>query len=184
MFSWFRKKTEARGHAFTEEEADRSRIARLEKAIRENRIKFLRDKLERIKTKYEERDLNEQITEMEDDFYDDEDDDEIGPDDLAALALNDPDTQLKLLFVNALKAGQKKNPPAGQAAQEPTQYHLSDEQIRQMKARIPQNELKVMRKLKPEQLVEYVRLHHPDVIEQLDEDTQRRAMLIIQQEAV
>jgi hypothetical protein len=190
---WPFKKRDARiNHDFTAIERDKSHIAQLENQIRTQRIKFLKEKLQRLKANQEEYQLEAQISDLEEDLHKDDDDgddeEEEGNPQVALNAMNNPDALLMQLLTTVL-AGQTikkpEAPPTGYGAGipqvSPPKKHLTDDELRGMKRRIPAPYLKRLRKMSDEKIIEIGRQYAPDFFEQCDDDTIKRAVLIVKE---
>lgn len=69
--------------------------------------------------------------------------------------------------------------PTPSVAGAPTLRHLSDEELAALKARIPAPALKVLAKKSDEELIDLARTHYPDIFNSIDEDSKRRALLML-----
>jgi len=166
------------GRTFTEIERDKSHISRLENEIRKQRVKFLKEKLERLKASQEEEMLEEQIADLEADM--DRGDDDETPDVKGTIdTMNNPDAMMLNLLTMVL---QNKKPQTQQiltTPQPPQKVKLSDDKLEELKTKIPSPVLKRLKKMSDAEILEFGRQYVPDYFEQLDDDTIARAMVIL-----
>lgn len=170
LFNWFKRKSH---YTFDEEDGDKSKIKRLESAIRRQRIQFLREKLERLKGLQEEQLLEEQVADLEEDFFGSDDDAE--PRDTTDAS---PDAMLANLFMQVLSKGKGSSTDVTQPK---IKQNLNDDQLRTFRDSVPKSYLKQARKMSDEELLGFVRLHKPELLENYDDDTIQRAIRILKE---
>jgi len=177
---WPFKRTPANrvGREFTEEDTDKSAVTRLERAIRKQRIEFLRQKLEHMKAKQEEDLLTMQVEQLEEDMYggDENDIDEHKND---SQDDESPDALLSQLLMRAMSrqgASVNNSQVQSNSAQK---LHLSDDQLEEYKAKIPPHLLKKFRKMSEEDILKIGRMYAPDFFEKCDDDTIKRALIAL-----
>jgi len=161
-------------HPFTDEERDKSHIARLNNQIRKQRIDYLKEKLQRMKQLQEEEMLEEQVQELERDFYADDDEN----DTIEQADITNPDALVSSLLLRVLSGNQQ---PAASARPTLQRTNLDDTQIRSYKSQIPDAILKKAKKMNDEELLQLVRSYNPSILEQYDDDTIARAMKILKE---
>lgn len=166
------------GRDFSEIDRDKSHIARLENEIRKQRVKYLKEKLERLKAAQEEEHLEEQIAELEGEFErDDEEDERPDASEMVGM-MNNPDAMMMNVLLTALTA--KRQAPVQAPVTQPTaKATLSDDKLHELKTKIPGPILKKIKKMNDAELMDFGRQYVPDYFEQFDDDTIKRAMVIL-----
>lgn len=168
--SWFGRLFGKKRHVFSDEDRDRSKQVRLERDIVQDRIEFLERRRDRLRAEYKARELEDEIEEMEDELAGDDGTDE---DDAPDAMIDSILTKVAPLLA-AGSAAQQPN-----TVQPPQQLHLTDEQLEEYKASIPKPMLKKLRKMSDDELLTLGRQYNPDVFAMADEDTIKRALLIL-----
>lgn len=165
FFDVFKRKR----HKFTDEERQKSRVSRIERDIMQDRIDYLERKRNRLAAEYRAREMEEEIAEMEEGL---EDDVEEGDD----LGANGPDALITQLLMRAMNQGPMKKPEQFTGKQS-----LTDEQLRAFKEKAPPEYLKAAQKMSDDEIMEYVKTNKPDIFETYDDDTIRRALIILKE---
>lgn len=179
LFGWFKKDKngQRRGHNFTEEERELSTVKKLEADIRRARIRKLQEKLQRIKDEQEIEDLEEQVERVEGDFYGEEDDEEEEGEFPSAIA--SPDALFGEIVMRVLSASNaQKDVPAAASRQKKT---LTDDELRAMLAEIPAAYRKKAKKMTNEELISLAQQLKPEIFEEYDDETIKRALLIVKE---
>lgn len=161
------------GHQFTEEERDRSQISQLENSIRKQRIKFLREKLERLKQAQEVEQLEEQVAETEAELNGDDDDEE--PEGINADAMF---MQLIAGIFGGRQAIAQNAPPTNNPVAKKT---LNDDELRTFRDKVPPAYLKKAKKMSDDELIDFVSAHRPEFLIEYDDDTIKRALKILKE---
>lgn len=184
----FWKKKDHTGHVLNDEDVDKSHISRLEKSIRKLRIEHLKQKLQRMKDMQEEQMLEEQLEDLENDFYGPEEgeDDKVNVGE-AVGAMDNPDALLMGLLGNVL--GHIKKPNAQQAAppiqqqQTAQKKHYSDQELQALVSSIPEKWRPKIKAMSAEQILQLVPIYAPDEIKEMiagaDEDSIVRAIKLL-----
>lgn len=162
-------------HTFTDEDRERSSIKILEKQIRQQRIDFLKAKLERMKSLQEEAMLEEQVADLEDQFYDQDEEPQAASKEEGA----NPDAMLMQLFGQVLQGRQQQQAPTQTTLQPPQKLHLDNTQLQELLKKIPSPLLKTLKKKKDEEIIQLARSYAPEYVDRMDEDTLNRAIALI-----
>lgn len=164
FLTWFSRKPKGpvRTYDFTDE--DRIHAAEL------RAMDYEAKKLDRELLLNQKRLSNYKILEQISEFEDDEE--QLGVDGLFGEFLQNAMTKLQ--------ASQSSPSPLTPATSSELR-HLSDDELRLLKAKIPHTVLKVLKAKSDDELLALARIHYPDIINGVDEDTIRRALVIIRQ---
>jgi len=165
--SWWSQIFKKKPYVFKDEDRLRSKEVRLERDIVHDRLEFLERRRDRLRSEYKARELEEEIAEMEDELSGGDDDEDESPDAMLESLLSK---------VAPLLAGANNAP---QPQQTPQLLHLSDEQLEEYKARIPKPMLKKLQKMSDDELITLGKQYNPDIFAMADEDTLKRALLIL-----
>ncbi len=157
-------------HIFNDEEREEAQIERLKKSIREQRLRYLRERLERLKQMQEERKLEQDVVDAEDDL----EPDDSGPDDE-----NDEEDPDKLIIGMLGSLMAPKQPLVQPVESQSSRLHLSDTAIKEYLSRVPLVMRAKLRKMSDAELIEQARAYAPDLLERCDEDTIARAIRMI-----
>lgn len=132
-----KKRDNRNNHTFSDEEREQATIKRLQNKIMTDRLKFLQEKQRK-------KQLEEQISALEDDLEDEDDDDDFDMEE-------SPETKLLRLLEKVMQP--KPEVPAATLSKSP-------QEIVQL---IPQEQREKLRKMKPDQIKELATLYYPDI---------------------
>lgn len=159
----------------TESAQESKEIAFFETKIRKSRLNLLKKRYQKLQTKLEELEMEEDIANLEDEinYRSAGDEQEEGQGELSADAL---------VFQMISSILQKKMPSTQPPPPVPPSHDLddpqmSDDELRQMKAGMRNQDLKRLKKLSDEKLKEMARLYVPSS----DEKTLERAITILRE---
>jgi len=183
----FKRKLADTQHELTDADRDESTTQRLQGAIRRERIRYLRARLQQLKDVHDEALLETEVEQLEEELHgrDDEDDESaLTPADMLDAARDSPDALLVQLLGKVLNhqggnTGQAQAPQQGMVPSE--RIHISDEQLREYKKRVPTAYLKKLKKMGDEELLATGRAYAPDVFARADDDTIQRAIRILRE---
>lgn len=144
----------------------------IDKQFKSHKVRQLKKRLVQLKQEQYMRELQEKIDDLEDDLYDNDLDDEpeekINPVD----AINNPDTLLTTLLINAFSKGSlgaatKNDPPhisrSPTPPEPPTpQRNITDEELKILKKSIPDDKIKVLRGMTDEQINLLLNRYYPE----------------------
>jgi len=91
---------------------------------------------------------------------------------------NDTDALFQSFLVKLMGGGVPPSSAHGITPSAPPS--MSDEQLRTIKESVPPKILKMAKRMTDEQIVEFARLHYPEIF-QYDEDTRKRALAILRE---
>lgn len=174
------KKREAVKQAKEPDEID---VKRLESSIRRNRNEIYRRRLEALKEKQERILLEEQIAEAEEQLSEFTDDLDAEDEEQAAPNFMNPDALIGTLLTQFLMKSMNKaplappspSPPAAPSPPPDVKVSYTDDQIKDIKAKIPKAYLKEFKKMDNDELVGVIMEKYPT----LDDDTIKRAAVIL-----
>jgi len=173
----FKRSTQPRGaHVFNDEDRELAKAKQLQKAIQRQELEALEDRLQSLKQQRQRRILEEQIEDMEDELHDEEEEDDEDVD--------SPEDLLLGMLGNIFGQGTPMSrPPNTQPHQNDVlnRKHLSDDELRNLKEKIPAIYLKKAKKMSDEEIREFVSAHYPDILLQYDEETQVRALKLLRE---
>lgn len=127
-----------------------AQITRTRRAIRAERLHYLKERLAQIKQKNEEMLLEDELAELEGD-----DDEDTGPESADALMLS---------LLSRVFGGQSTATPAAASAAIPA--NPSDDEIRAIKAKLPPAYLPQIKAATPEQIRAFIEQHRPGMAEE------------------
>lgn len=161
-----------------EERLDKAKITRIQNNIRKERIRYLEQRYEELRSRQEQEIWERKISDLEDDLDDGEDDEN--------PIEQIPETPEALLVGLLAKVLQNKDaanpiPAASQPPAAGIKVSVSDAQLRELKNRIPGSWMARLRKMSDEELLTTARTYLPDQFEQADDDTIARAMIILRE---
>lgn len=186
LFKRSRKQPEG-AHVFTDEDRQLAEIKRLQKKVQQEELDALKDRLEYLRSQKQKDLLEEQIEDMEEDLYGEDEEDDETPD------LESPDALLSGLLMRVMQAphgamGAGAQGTVGQvrAAMQSAQgkKSLTDEQLRAIKEDLKAqygSYYKMAMNMSDEQILEFARTNRPDLLEQYDQDTIDRALKILRE---
>lgn len=164
FFGWIRRKKApgyqvAEPEALTEKSLD-AQLTRTTRAIKESRLKYLRGRLEAINRKYEEMQLEEDLADAEDNLADMMgEDEESDADDLEGnfgKLIQAVIPAIPALSGRPAEVSQQPVPPSNDSSQP------SDEELRIIKAQIPQAYQAKIKFFSDEQLLKFIQKYKPE----------------------
>jgi hypothetical protein len=165
----WRDRREDNGRDFTDADRDEGSIGRLQGAIRKERIRYLRARLQQLRDLHDEQLLESEVDGLEAELKGEEQDDGV-----EQFTGANPDAMLAALFMQVLGANKKQA-----ASAVPEKMVLTDEQLLAYKKKIPAPMLRKLRGMKDEELLHTARMYAPDLMEKADEETITRAIRIL-----
>jgi len=156
------------------EKYEKAQVTRVYNKLKNQRLELLREEMEDLQRKAEERHLEMKIERLRQDLYEDEDEEEeINP---LEGGLN-PDMLIMSMLTKVLnKPSASVTAPAPQP-ELPQQTGLSDEQLREIKQKIPPQHLKTLKKMPEDEVIDFIKQKYPS----LDDMTIARALIILKE---
>lgn len=178
LFNKKRGKKEKKSEDFDEDNG--ADIKRLENSIRKSRNEIYKRRLERLKEEQERILLEEEIAEAESQLAEFENQGE-GDAGLDSKDFLNPDLLITTLLMNFFKksqdAPQTPSPQPSQITQTPQKTKYTDDELRQIKAKIPGSYLKEIKSMGDDEITYVLMERFPNV----DDDTIKRAVLILKE---
>lgn len=137
------------------EEALNGEIRKQETLIRKQRLKYLQDKLQRLREREAEEILEEQIADLEDETEEEPETRGISP------MESSPEMLITTLLAGLMKKNTQGSPPAQSLAQSPVMAFYDDNRLRELKAGLPPEYVNYFKKLTIEQKAQAVAQYMP-----------------------
>jgi len=162
-----KKRSQNNPYEFSNEDREAAEVAALEKTIKRQRLRRMKDTLQHLQEVEEEQALQERISRLEEKLYDDDD---ANPEDI----LN-PEMLVMNLITNFMQKKGGAPAPIQQNTFSPPE--ITTEQIREMKNKLPAESLKQLKNMPTDELCSVLL----DKFPQADDNTIKKAVQVIKE---